>query len=116
MRGAGLATSVTYRRCLWNVFNTTSSPISSCPGIGCRLVLRGYMDGFTPLRSCERPWLTITTTSRSRPRCLEAAQAVGECPWNGNFSGKANLPGFFKAVAQNLDIKVFDVQAMAASG
>ena len=39
-----------------------------------------------------------------------------ECPWNGNFSGTANLPGFFKAVGEHLDISVFDVQAMAASG
>ena len=39
-----------------------------------------------------------------------------ECPWNGNFSGKAGLPGFFAAVGGELDIKVFDVKAMAASG
>jgi len=39
-----------------------------------------------------------------------------ECPWNGNFSGKANLPGFFKAVGESLDIKVFDVREVAASG
>lgn len=39
-----------------------------------------------------------------------------ECPWNGNFSGKAHLPGFFKAVGEHLDISVFDVQAIAASG
>jgi ketosteroid isomerase-like protein len=39
-----------------------------------------------------------------------------ECPWNGNFSGKANLPGFFKAVGEQLDITTFDVKAMAASG
>ena len=39
-----------------------------------------------------------------------------ECPWNGNFSGKANLPGFFKAVGEHLDIAVFDVHAIAASG
>ena len=39
-----------------------------------------------------------------------------ECPWNGNFSRKANLPGFFKAVGEHLDISVFDVRAMAASG
>jgi ketosteroid isomerase-like protein len=42
--------------------------------------------------------------------------ASKECPWNGNFSGKANLPGFFKAVGEQLDIKVFDVKAIAASG
>jgi uncharacterized protein len=39
-----------------------------------------------------------------------------ECPWNGNFSGKANLPGFFKAVGECLDFTVFDVQSTAASG
>ena len=39
-----------------------------------------------------------------------------ECPWNGNFSGKANLPGFFQAVGENLDLSVFDVKAIAASG
>jgi len=39
-----------------------------------------------------------------------------ECPWNGNFSGKANVPGFFKAVGENLDLPVFDVKAIAASG
>lgn len=42
--------------------------------------------------------------------------ASKECPWNGNFSGKANLPGFFKAVGENLDISVFDVKAIVASG
>lgn len=39
-----------------------------------------------------------------------------ECPWNGNFSGKSHLPAFFKAVGESLDITVFDVKAMAASG
>jgi ketosteroid isomerase-like protein len=39
-----------------------------------------------------------------------------ECPWNGNFSGKANLPGFFTAVGAELDISVFDVKAIVASG
>lgn len=39
-----------------------------------------------------------------------------ECPWNGNFSGKANLPGFFKVLAEQLDFKVFDVKAVAAAG
>jgi ketosteroid isomerase-like protein len=38
-----------------------------------------------------------------------------ECPWNGNFSGKANLPGFFAAVGSALDIAVFDVKAVIAS-
>jgi ketosteroid isomerase-like protein len=39
-----------------------------------------------------------------------------ECPWNGNFSGKTNLPGFFVAVGAALDISVFDVKALVASG
>lgn len=41
--------------------------------------------------------------------------ASKKCPWNGNFSGKLNLPGFFKAVGENLDLPVFDVKAIAAS-
>src|SRR4029079_8728710 len=39
-----------------------------------------------------------------------------ECPWNGNFSGKANLPGFFAAVGAELNIAVFDVLTTVASG
>lgn len=39
-----------------------------------------------------------------------------ECPWNGDFSGRARLPGFFKAVADHTDITTFDVQSIAASG
>lgn len=39
-----------------------------------------------------------------------------ECPWNGNFSGRANLPGFFTALASNLDLPVFEVKGIAASG
>jgi ketosteroid isomerase-like protein len=42
--------------------------------------------------------------------------ASHECPWNANFSGKANLPGFFQAVGENLDLPVFDIRAIAASG
>ena len=42
--------------------------------------------------------------------------ASSECPWNGNFSGKANLPGFFKAVGEHLNISVFDVQKIVAAG
>ena len=42
--------------------------------------------------------------------------ASKECPWNGNFSGKANLPGFFMAVGENMDLPVFEVKAIAASG
>lgn len=42
--------------------------------------------------------------------------ASNECPWNGNFSGRAQLPGFFKAVGESLDISVFDVTSTIASG
>ena len=42
--------------------------------------------------------------------------ASNECPSNGNFSGKANLPGFFQAVGENLDLPVFEIKAIAASG
>jgi ketosteroid isomerase-like protein len=42
--------------------------------------------------------------------------ASKECPWNADFSGKAKLPGFFKAVAEHLNISVFDVQSIVASG
>ena len=42
--------------------------------------------------------------------------ASHECPWNANFSGKANLPGFFQAVGENLDLPVFEIRAIAASG
>jgi predicted ester cyclase len=30
--------------------------------------------------------------------------ASSECPWNGNYSGRKNLPGFFKAVADSLEL------------
>jgi hypothetical protein len=33
--------------------------------------------------------------------------ASRECPWNGNFAGKANVPGFFAAVGGELDIHTF---------
>jgi ketosteroid isomerase-like protein len=42
--------------------------------------------------------------------------ASNECPWNGNFSGKANLTGFFKTVGEHLELSVFRVKAIAASG
>lgn len=44
------------------------------------------------------------------------AVASRECPWNGNFSGKANVPGFFKAVGEHLNISVFDAKTIVASG
>jgi len=42
--------------------------------------------------------------------------ASRECPWNGDFRGKANLPGFFKAVADTMNISVFAIKDVAASG
>lgn len=45
-----------------------------------------------------------------------SAVASRECPWNGNFSGKKNLPGFFGAVGDNLDIKVFEPRSFVESG
>lgn len=39
-----------------------------------------------------------------------------ECPWNGNFSGRSHLAGYFAAVSQHLEIVVFDVRAVVASG
>jgi ketosteroid isomerase-like protein len=39
-----------------------------------------------------------------------------ECPWNGNFAGKSNVPRFFEAVGSHLDITVFEVRAIAATG
>jgi hypothetical protein len=42
--------------------------------------------------------------------------ASRECPWNGNFSGKANLPGFFEAVGGCLDIRVFEPRAFVEQG
>jgi ketosteroid isomerase-like protein len=42
--------------------------------------------------------------------------ASSECPWNGNFSGKANLPGFFEAVGGNLELPVFEVKEVVSSG
>jgi len=42
--------------------------------------------------------------------------ASKECPWNGNFSGKAKLPGFFQAVGECLDIRVFSPQTFVEQG
>ena len=41
--------------------------------------------------------------------------ASRECPWNGNFSGKARVPEFFKAVDE-LDIAVFEPRTFVESG
>ncbi len=37
-----------------------------------------------------------------------------ECPWNGDFSGKAKVPGFFAVLDQQMDFSVFDVQNVIA--
>ena len=42
--------------------------------------------------------------------------ASKECPWNANFSSKAHLPGFFKAVGDNLDLPGFDPHTFVESG
>jgi uncharacterized protein len=42
--------------------------------------------------------------------------ASRECPWNGDFSTKAKLPGFFQAVGESLDIRVFDAQTFIENG
>ena len=39
-----------------------------------------------------------------------------ECPWNGNFSGKTALPGFFKTLADELDFKLFTPKRVVAAG
>ncbi|HVT41174.1 MAG TPA: nuclear transport factor 2 family protein [Gemmatimonadaceae bacterium] len=42
--------------------------------------------------------------------------ASKECPWNGNFSGKKKVPGFFKAVGDNFDFAVFDPHTFVETG
>lgn len=42
--------------------------------------------------------------------------ASRDCPWNGDFSGKANLPGFFAAVGESLDITTFEPRAFVEQG
>lgn len=64
--------------------------------------LRGDVQAITALVADDVDWRNDSVASR-------------ECPWNGNFSGKANLPGFFKAVGENLDIAVFEVRQTASS-
>ncbi|HEV8362757.1 MAG TPA: nuclear transport factor 2 family protein [Gemmatimonadaceae bacterium] len=61
---------------------------------------RGDVAAITALVADEVDWRNDAVASR-------------DCPWNGNFSGKSNLPGFFKAVGENLDIAVFDVRQTA---
>lgn len=42
--------------------------------------------------------------------------ASAECPWNGNFSTKAGLPGFFVSLAECLEFSVFDIRSVVESG
>jgi ketosteroid isomerase-like protein len=44
--------------------------------------------------------------------------ASRECPWNGQFNGKANVPGFFAAVGENLDFEdgTFEPRTFVESG
>ncbi len=42
--------------------------------------------------------------------------ASKECPWNGNFSGRAHVPGFFRAVGDNLDFTIFEPRTFIESG
>ena len=51
---------------------------------------------------------------RRRPNCCGVASK--ECPWNGNFSGKAHVPAFFKAVGDQLEFGVFDPHTFVESG
>lgn len=37
-----------------------------------------------------------------------SAVASKECPWNGDFTGKAQVPAFFKVIGDNLAFGVFD--------
>ena len=45
-----------------------------------------------------------------------SAVASQECPWNGDFSGKAHVPAFFKAVDDNLEFTVFNPHTFVESG
>jgi uncharacterized protein len=42
--------------------------------------------------------------------------ASKECPWNGNFAGKAQVPGFFRAVGDNLALPVFQPHTFIENG
>ena len=45
-----------------------------------------------------------------------AAEAAGEAaPWYGVYLGRESVPGFFAAIASNVDISEFDVQSFATS-
>ena len=42
--------------------------------------------------------------------------ASRECPWNGNFSGRKNLPAFFKAVGDSLEFSLFEPRTFVEQG
>ena len=42
--------------------------------------------------------------------------ASKECPWNGNFSGREKVPGFFKALAAALDFTKFEPVTFVEQG
>jgi ketosteroid isomerase-like protein len=42
--------------------------------------------------------------------------ASRECPWNGNFSGRTHVPGFFRALSEHLDFKTFEPRTFIDSG
>jgi ketosteroid isomerase-like protein len=42
--------------------------------------------------------------------------ASKECPWNGDFSGKGQVPAFFKTVDDNLEFGVFNPHTFVDSG
>ena len=45
-----------------------------------------------------------------------AAEAASDsAPWYGTYHGKAAVPGFFAAIASNVDVSAFEVQSIAAN-
>lgn len=42
--------------------------------------------------------------------------ASRECPWNGNFQGKSEVPDFFKAVGDSLEFSVFNPHGFLETG
>jgi uncharacterized protein len=42
--------------------------------------------------------------------------ASRECPWNGNFSGRTHVPGFFRALEQQVDFTKFEPQTFIETG
>ncbi len=39
-----------------------------------------------------------------------------DVPWGGDFSGKANVPGFFSAIYNNVDVNLFSADEFVAEG